>query len=195
MENKIKAIETEYNGYRFRSRLEARWAVFFDAAGIKYEYEPEGYVLEDGTRYLPDFFLPDFNVHAEIKPFREADDGKAEKFGLSPVTAGVLICYGLPSDHDLRFVTMYECDESGGDDYDTDWGDHGNVWFARYLDDDMPCIYVKDTKSERIFFQTTDVGCDYEMRGIVYTDGAFVSAENAAKSARFEHGEIPITRK
>jgi len=26
----IKAIETQYRGYRFRSRLEARWAVFFD---------------------------------------------------------------------------------------------------------------------------------------------------------------------
>ena len=37
----IKPIETVYNGYRFRSRLEARWAVFFDAAGIEYEYEPE----------------------------------------------------------------------------------------------------------------------------------------------------------
>ena len=30
----IKAIQTEYNGYLFRSRLEARWAVFFDACGV-----------------------------------------------------------------------------------------------------------------------------------------------------------------
>ncbi|MCB6994492.1 hypothetical protein LI177_13475 [bacterium 210820-DFI.6.37] len=29
--NQLKAIQTEYKGYRFRSRLEARWAVFFDA--------------------------------------------------------------------------------------------------------------------------------------------------------------------
>jgi hypothetical protein len=27
----IQAIETVYRGHRFRSRLEARWAVFFDA--------------------------------------------------------------------------------------------------------------------------------------------------------------------
>ena len=39
----IKPIETYYNGYRFRSRLEARWAVFFDALGVPYEYEPEGF--------------------------------------------------------------------------------------------------------------------------------------------------------
>lgn len=44
----IKPIETYYNGYRFRSRLEARWAVFFDALGVRYEYEPEGYHTEDG---------------------------------------------------------------------------------------------------------------------------------------------------
>ena len=38
----IEAIPTKYNNYLFRSRLEARWAVFFDAAKIKYEYEVEG---------------------------------------------------------------------------------------------------------------------------------------------------------
>lgn len=51
----IKAIETEYRGYRFRSRLEARWAVFFDALGVEWEYEPEGFDLGDGLYYLPDF--------------------------------------------------------------------------------------------------------------------------------------------
>lgn len=54
---KIKPIQTEYNGYLFRSRLEARWAVFFDACGVDYEYEPEGYKLENGLMYLPDFLL------------------------------------------------------------------------------------------------------------------------------------------
>lgn len=53
----IKAIQTEYKGYLFRSRLEARWAVFFDACGAKWEYEPEGYDLGGGLRYLPDFLL------------------------------------------------------------------------------------------------------------------------------------------
>jgi hypothetical protein len=63
----IKPIETVYNGYRFRSRLEARWAVFFDALGIEYEYEPEGFELPSGKRYLPDFYLPDDDVWVEIK--------------------------------------------------------------------------------------------------------------------------------
>ena len=73
----MKAIETVYNGYRFRSRLEARWAVFFDAMGIKYEYEPEGYNLPRKQRYLPDFFFPEqdgigkdwSNTFGEVKPY------------------------------------------------------------------------------------------------------------------------------
>lgn len=56
MTGHLKAIETAYKGYRFRSRLEARWAVFFDALGLRWEYEPEGYELPSG-RYLPDFFV------------------------------------------------------------------------------------------------------------------------------------------
>lgn len=70
----IKAIETRYKGYRFRSRLEARWAVFFDACGYSWEYEPQGFDL-GGVWYLPDFRLSgedqngDFNSFwIEVKP-------------------------------------------------------------------------------------------------------------------------------
>ena len=65
----IKAIETVYKGYRFRSRLEARWAVFFDALGVKWEYEKEGFDLGEAGWYLPDFWLPGLNLWFEIKPF------------------------------------------------------------------------------------------------------------------------------
>lgn len=41
----MRPIETKYRGYRFRSRLEARWAVFFDTLGLKWWYEPEGFDL------------------------------------------------------------------------------------------------------------------------------------------------------
>jgi hypothetical protein len=66
----MKAIETIYKGYRFRSRLEARWAVFFDALDIKWEYEKEGYEKNDNgviCSYLPDFYLPEFGMHVEVK--------------------------------------------------------------------------------------------------------------------------------
>lgn len=63
----IKAIETEYRGHLFRSRLEARWAVFFDALGLHWLYEHQGYETPDGP-YLPDFFLPKPGVIVEVKP-------------------------------------------------------------------------------------------------------------------------------
>ncbi len=66
--NAVRPIETRYKGYRFRSRLEARWAVFFDQAGIRYDYEPEGFALPSGAAYLPDFYLPGLGVYVEIKP-------------------------------------------------------------------------------------------------------------------------------
>lgn len=74
----IKALETRYNGYRFRSRLEARWAVFFDEMGWSYEYEPEGFELDRGIKYLPDFYLPEFNMYVEVKhenAFEELEGG------------------------------------------------------------------------------------------------------------------------
>lgn len=74
--SEIKPIETFYNGYRFRSRLEARWAVFFDAACLEYEYEPEGYTLANGEKYLPDFYLPKFDLFVEVK--RDTEQGRME---------------------------------------------------------------------------------------------------------------------
>lgn len=64
----ISAIETSYKGYRFRSRLEARWAVFFDALDIEWEYEPQGYKVGPNKRpYLPDFLLPKLRAFVEVK--------------------------------------------------------------------------------------------------------------------------------
>lgn len=52
----LTPIPTYYKDCKFRSRLEARWAVFFDAPSIAWEYEKEGYDI-NGTWYLPDFWL------------------------------------------------------------------------------------------------------------------------------------------
>jgi hypothetical protein len=55
----VKAIETKWKGYRFRSRTEARWAVFLSALDVAFEYESEGVMLPSGP-YLPDFRLRRF---------------------------------------------------------------------------------------------------------------------------------------
>ncbi len=57
----MKPIETNYRGCRFRSRIEARWAVFFDALGIKWWYEPEGFAL----RFDYEKFAADWDMSEE----------------------------------------------------------------------------------------------------------------------------------
>lgn len=87
-----RAIETRYQGYRFRSRTEARWAVFFDHLGLPWEYEPEGFELPGGVRYLPDFKIGPFWF--EVKPV----GGSTEKVKLfaSQVDAFVFVLDGPP---------------------------------------------------------------------------------------------------
>lgn len=70
----MKPIPTRYAGCHFRSRLEARWAVFFDHLGIEWEYEPQGFELPSGRRYLPDFLLPTCGTWIEVKGSDEALD-------------------------------------------------------------------------------------------------------------------------
>ncbi|SRR6266480_246319 len=77
----IKAIETIYNGYKFRSRLEARWATFFNALGIEYWYEKEGFSL-GGVPYLPDFYLPRLSYWIEVKPDVPMDDEREKAIRL-----------------------------------------------------------------------------------------------------------------
>lgn len=88
----IQAIETSYAGCRFRSRLEARWAVFFDHLGVEWEYEPQGYrVGAPGRRrsYLPDFWLPKSRTWVEVK-------GSVDEFDWQLLEDDMDFDYGLP---------------------------------------------------------------------------------------------------
>ncbi len=94
----LKPIETRYAGCRFRSRLEARWAVFFDRAGIQWEYEPEGFELPSGARYLPDFWLPESRAWFEVKgdtPTERARDVLCEFAQHLPMADDVMTSAGL----------------------------------------------------------------------------------------------------
>lgn len=93
----MKAIETSYKGYRFRSRLEARWAVFFDTLGIRWEYEAEGYDLGEAGWYLPDFWLPDLKYFFEVKGQKPSPEEVEKAFALANATGfQVFIASGSP---------------------------------------------------------------------------------------------------
>lgn len=96
MTGPLPPIETRYDGCLFRSRTEARWAVFFNALDLRWEYEKEGYVLPSGA-YLPDFFLPEGNLWVEVKGAEPTDDEIYRCVHLSEATGShVLLAVGAP---------------------------------------------------------------------------------------------------
>jgi hypothetical protein len=78
----VTAIPTSYGGQRFRSRLEAKWAAFFDRAEWRWSYEPDDL---DGC--VPDFKLwlhrP---VLIEVKPVQWDDSLTDEDIMMSART-------------------------------------------------------------------------------------------------------------
>jgi hypothetical protein len=80
----LKPIETKYKGYKFRSRLEARWSVFFEEMGLDWSYEVEGFQLPSGAWYLPDFFIKSrdkcMDYWYEVKPKGTSTCPKVEEF-------------------------------------------------------------------------------------------------------------------
>jgi len=63
----VEALPTTYYGTTFRSALEASWAATLDSLAITWEYEPRTFTLPNGSRYLPDFHLPEIGVWMEVK--------------------------------------------------------------------------------------------------------------------------------
>ena len=212
----IKAIETNYRGYRFRSRLEARWAVFFDALGIRYEYEPQGFQVrpfyeEDGCGpwlYLPDFYLPDFGTWVEVKGTLEglksdyldmiawavdwggALPGIAESSGS---TCGLLWLGSIPEVREDVTPGHVILQHSKG----------GRCRCIRFTEDGLApseTLCVDET-----YFDASAGDADAVIREVlkecVYSDywcffGSPITprlarAYRAARSARFEHGECP----
>jgi hypothetical protein len=106
----IKPIETLYAGHRFRSRTEARWAILFDELKIPWEYEPEGFELEDGSRYLPDFRIVirgDYSLKIWVE-IKGVEPNKREIKNLHAVARGTakpgLFFIGQPGSHKI-----YDC--------------------------------------------------------------------------------------
>ena len=199
----MKAIQTEYKGYLFRSRLEARWAVFFDGCRIRWEYEPEGIVLSDGSFYLPDFYMPDFHCYFEVK--RAGLEGTEEgKEAIRKISNGAwsdswagIICFGDPMDDNL-ILFCQETDDGGGGSY------QGAITIGIHPYKQVPYLFAYNDGRERSFLTsfcedpeyipavTSKYGY-YEYDDFV--NARVLAARKAARQVRFEHGEAPVIRR
>jgi hypothetical protein len=194
-----QAIQTSYQGYLFRSRLEARWAVFFDALGLRWEYEPEGFDLGKYGWYLPDFrveypgrdsserYFQWFEVKGDLLSVSDAEWDKMLAFSDAE---WLIVLDGVP---DSR---MY-CPplELIGGTEKWDKTTHKNI---RMMPDKpyKPDVGHKRTGwalwsgkgrlwwDEHSNYWDSDFWCDSYQ-------GPLEIAIKAARSARFEHGETP----
>ena len=178
----IKAIDTSYKGYLFRSRLEARWAVFFDALGVEWEYEKEGYDL-GGVYYLPDFYLPAVGW-IEIKGTEPTDKEQNIASLLSAATGKpVYMFFGnIPDPTNLERINLSL--NPRNDSAFCLLDEHG--WDNDYM-------WCRCRTCGKLGIEWSGLGdriCRHDATEYPsYDDRRLVAAYAAARSARFEYGD------
>jgi hypothetical protein len=167
----MPAIETKYNDLPFRSRLEAKWAVFLDAMGIDYDYEREGYTLS-GLWYLPDFWLPLPKEHAR---FENSGYWLEIKSRLLTNTEELQIKRLV---HETGHHAYAICGRVGIGEYLV------SKWAMNRTTKAVSCVY-KDSDDYYLHFSM------WNRLQPSNVEVAFEDALNTARAARFEHGENP----
>lgn len=202
--NEIRSIDTEYKGYLFRSRLEARWAVFFDACGVDWEYEPEGFDLGNGVCYLPDFLLHDVrgrvngDLYVEVKgQMSEGDAVKIKKFveasvykdeaGRKHIGKPLLVVGRIPPEDNIRDIDSYieDCAYPYKEPV-------GGIYCFNFETIDFDYFAAHPGISKEGHFELFgDDGSYLALRD----DARTLRAYRKAKQARFEHGQTPVHRR
>ena len=134
-----QVMETWYNKRLYRSRTEARWAVFLDTLQEPFVYEEECFLLPpvhtwDGEQsvlakdcdvlYLPDFWLPRAQQYIEVKPLGKhgapmvgaLELEKAYRLMMQEAAPVVLLCgqpgLVVPGDTFRLYVAFTPCDDA-----------------------------------------------------------------------------------
>jgi hypothetical protein len=147
----ISNIETLYREIKFRSRLEARWAVFWDHFSAEWEYEPERIRARD-VWYAPDFLVLNIKLVVpglegaptgidarplvvEIKPLAERamteSEGQKIRDYLYSSEHGLLLIQGSPWDCTCYHYRITE--ERALERARLQWGAWGGDKIALYL--------------------------------------------------------------
>lgn len=194
--NELKPIETRFNGYLMRSRLEARWGVFLSRLSVEFDYEIEGFDLTDvrvpgsdvglngrQARYLPDFWLPSQRTWLEIKPEQPSATERERAARLAVASHNpVVLVVGAP---------WIVAERPSG----YDGGDSGHIAFPDGRTDDFYLLTVCPFcgVTDWCFSGWADrlpCTCPNEKKGV----GDYRRIERAyvaARQARFEFGETP----
>lgn len=173
-----RPIETEYAGIRYRSRLEARWALFFDAAGIDAQYEEQGFELSEGGEshlYLPDFRLP-CGTYVEVKA-RTSDEEMRWLKVFSDQVGSIMLVGPIP-------LVSTNCGDVSWMTLGTPWGDIRGG-FGTYLKNKSPWWFFNEERERPVTTEQPEQPVfEYTQLHVEIADAYAV-----ARKARFEHGE------
>lgn len=176
----VRSIETRYDGCLFRSRLEARWAVFLNELGLGWDYEPEGLEVDIPGHARPLHWLPDFRLAtgqwAEVKGELNQDTALrlimlASEVARCQTGNDVVVLGHIPKEGSLRWPVQLHR--------------HGDLWAVPWttligcpLDVDGPRIALRG-----------EVEISLLLEGIMSgVPSVAVPALDAARTARFEWG-------
>jgi hypothetical protein len=178
-------IQTKYHGVLFRSRIEARWAVFYDAMKIEWEYEKEGYQLPGNLgAYLPDFWIPSLSCWVEIKGKSPSGEEQERCRVLANLTGNmVYLFYGkIPSPNPESGMDGDESSHA----YFPDLGEDYGYWWCRCLTCGSVGIEYNG-RSDRLKCKKvgTCLKSSHGDKGYTYDHDFLVQAYYLASSARF----------
>lgn len=175
MEN-IPAIPTRYDGHDFRSRLEARYAVFFNAIHQAYEYEPGYFDLGNGIRYAPDFVLHgvkgrfEGDLYIEVKGCITPKD--IYKFNHCPKP--LLVVGSIPDPENFRedmlqqfydsSANIFSCTYIDGDSFGAVLG--AGINGGAFIDDENNNYYGIDEELTRDAFMTARLAQFEKQKGL-----------------------------
>jgi len=185
----MKAIETNYKGYRFRSRLEARWAVFFDELNVAWDYEPQGFDLDELGWYLPDFWLEDhecwFEVKGQLPDYYSAELRKLRRLGYETDASAILAAGPIAAY--AHFLFAFDLGPSSGGEF------QGAGMWKRVNDEGLLIFGVDASRSRVLYadqcFQKEISWVDNESDSPAPASSEVHAAYMTARGARFEHGE------
>ena len=151
MVERTEALKTEYNGTQYRSRTEARWAVFFDEIRIDFEYEKEYLTLPSKVRYLPDFYLPQFSAYLEVKPNSDSivteECVKARELAsdLQGTDTNVWLATGGPSENNGNIIPLSDWDKSDDIEHILSVTENRYIFWQDRRDEGMYWLHAVDS--------------------------------------------------
>lgn len=157
MAKRTELMPTSFRGVTYRTRIEARWAVFFDRLGVTFHYKPEKLELPDRQCCTPTFYVHEFEayiwVFASSSEILIEESELAFKLFKSEQVNHVWLIMGPPNPEIANILDFSWCDV----DPDFDPRSYSSVTELLF-DEGIRSTMLEDRRDKFIYWLATDDG-------------------------------------